>query len=268
MKYVPHQCIFCKSKSAAFTSIEHIVPESFGNTEHILPRGVVCDSCNNYFASKVEGPILASDFFMQARHRNGIPSKRNRVPVQEMIAFPHGMHLEMGVTRDGDKYICPKDEAQNGEFRALLQQRQRFSVVFPVASMPDNRLFSRFLLMMGLEVLAARMLFMENGVTVDHIENSVLDEARHFARFGHGPDLWPFHETRIYEEGHQFFDWTEPYDIPHEYTLLYTDEQEMYFVIAIFGIQYAINLGRPEIDGFKSWLKSHGNESPLYPKGV
>ena len=51
------RCIFCKTKSSACVSVEHIIPESLGNTQHILPRGWVCDSCNNYMATKVEKPF-------------------------------------------------------------------------------------------------------------------------------------------------------------------------------------------------------------------
>jgi hypothetical protein len=29
-----------------------IIPEALGNSEHVRPRGEVCDGCNNYFASK------------------------------------------------------------------------------------------------------------------------------------------------------------------------------------------------------------------------
>jgi len=142
MVTAPYHGIFCKSTYASFTSIEHIVPESLGNTEHVLPRGVACDTCNNYFANKVEGPILSSDFFMQARHRNGIPNKPKRIPVQDMLSFPH------------------------------------------------------------------------------------------------------------------------------EFTLLYTDKSELYFVIAIFGIQYTINLGGPEIDGYLEWRSASANTSPLYASGT
>ncbi len=112
------------------------------------------------------------------------------------------------------------------------------------------------------------MLPVKDGIRVDHIENQALDEARQFVRYGRGPSIWPFHETRIYDEGQRFSDQAEPYDIPHEYTLLYTDHQEMYFVIAIFGVQHTINLGGPEVDGFLRWLELRNNESPLYPKGT
>ena len=38
-------CIFCRNENNA-KSVEHIVPESFGNNFYILPKGVVCDECN------------------------------------------------------------------------------------------------------------------------------------------------------------------------------------------------------------------------------
>ena len=51
------RCIFCKKDSLDSKSIEHIMPESLGNVNHILQPGVVCDECNNYFARKVyNGP--------------------------------------------------------------------------------------------------------------------------------------------------------------------------------------------------------------------
>jgi hypothetical protein len=50
------RCPFFKSDSTASRSIEHIIPESLGNMTQILPPGVVCDGCNNYFSRKVEGP--------------------------------------------------------------------------------------------------------------------------------------------------------------------------------------------------------------------
>ena len=47
-------CIFCKGDSSQSLSGEHVIPESLGNTEHILKAGIVCDQCNNYIASKVK----------------------------------------------------------------------------------------------------------------------------------------------------------------------------------------------------------------------
>ena len=45
--------MFCKYKNNTFLTIEHIIPESLGNKAYVLPRGIVCDKCNQYF-SKLE----------------------------------------------------------------------------------------------------------------------------------------------------------------------------------------------------------------------
>ncbi len=63
------RCIFCKGDSNQSRSVEHIIPEALGNIEHVLPRGIVCDTCNNYFARKVEGPLLETQWFRHARSK-------------------------------------------------------------------------------------------------------------------------------------------------------------------------------------------------------
>lgn len=66
------RCIFCKVNSSNSKTVEHIIPESLGNTEHILRPGIVCDKCNNYFAREVEKPLLDTQYFIQARFHNMI----------------------------------------------------------------------------------------------------------------------------------------------------------------------------------------------------
>lgn len=264
------QCIFCKSTENRFTSIEHIVPESLGNSEHVLPRGIVCDKCNNYFARKIEGPILGSDYFRQARHRNAIESKRNRVPTLPMLTFPDAMPIEMGIDRDGDGFLMASKAADNDRFVSQINSQKRFTAIHSIPDKPDTRLFARFLLLMGLEYLAFRFLDTEDGIAVDHINNPRLDPARAFCRFNDCSAEWAFHETQLYPEGKRFLDVEQAvfYDVPHEFTLLYTSHAELFFVIAIFGTQYTINLGSPCVAGFRDWLNENENASPLYPNGT
>ena len=40
--------------------MSHVLPECFGNTEQVLPPGIVCYSCNHYFGDKIE-PALFED---------------------------------------------------------------------------------------------------------------------------------------------------------------------------------------------------------------
>ncbi|MCE8037869.1 HNH endonuclease [Halomonas sp. MCCC 1A11062] len=74
-------CIFCKSDTNNERSREHIIPESMGNSEHVLPLGAVCHTCNQYFARKVERPLLESPIFRHLRAGMRVPSKRGRTPV-------------------------------------------------------------------------------------------------------------------------------------------------------------------------------------------
>jgi HNH endonuclease len=75
------RCIFCKQDSSGSASVEHIVPESLGNTDHVLPIGVVCDVCNQYFARKVERQLLESPMFRLLRSDMAVPNKRGRIPI-------------------------------------------------------------------------------------------------------------------------------------------------------------------------------------------
>lgn len=65
---VPHQCIWCleDSSSATFGSESHVLPECIGNIDkQVLPKGVVCDACNEHFGRRleprlIEEPILST----------------------------------------------------------------------------------------------------------------------------------------------------------------------------------------------------------------
>jgi hypothetical protein len=50
----------------------------------------------------------------------------------------------------------------------------------------------------------------------------------------------------------------------HEYDILITDANEWYFVLALFGLEFAINIGGPDIDLYVRWLDQHEGVSPLY----
>ena len=70
------RCLFCKQDSSNTKSVEHIIPESLGNKTLILPRGYVCDKCNNYFAIKVEKPFMELPEIRQLRFQELIPNKK------------------------------------------------------------------------------------------------------------------------------------------------------------------------------------------------
>jgi len=264
-------CIFCKNDSSASISVEHIIPESLGNKDHTLPHGIVCDKCNNYFARKVEKPLLDSEYFTHSRFRNLLPNKRGRIPPIENLFLlapnPNPIRLGMGRQADGESYIYPMDEESLKGFLAHVQTHGRGSLMCPAPASAEPSLVARFLAKVGLEVLAHKVIGVpgwEKGV----IFKQELDEIRHFARYGDRNKNWPFYERRLYAEDREFTDEAgAPFEVLHEFNTLYTEHEELYVVIIILGIEYTINMGGPEIDGYETWLKENNYRSHLYPEG-
>jgi hypothetical protein len=81
-----------------------------------------------------------------------------------------------------------------------------------------------------------------------------------------GALAWPIHRRRLYDEDRMFTNPQHPkgYQLLHEYDLLITETNEWYAVICIFGEEFVINLGGPEVEGYEAWLKRHNGFSPLY----
>jgi len=254
------RCIFCKQESSTSKTVEHIIPEALGNKEHVLSRGVVCDSCNSYFGLKVEKPLLDSDYFRQARSRNLIYNKENRVPSISGVLFPGFVPIEWDQAGHG---VFATREKDTGKLINVLRDIQEGKLIVPMIERPDEHLMSRFLAKVALEVLASRFLVIPGGLD-DVIDKSELDELRHYARFGAPPKFWPFNTRVIYPEGKIFVEGAQRYEVLHEYTLLYTESSELYLIVAILGIEYVINMGGPEIDGYIEWLKQHSFKSLLY----
>jgi hypothetical protein len=85
----------CKTAKASNT----LPPEWLGDKEHILPHGIVCDCCNNYFASGIEQPVLEPGHFVTARLSALIPKKREKMPVMPAMLLPAtrsgGLHFQI-----------------------------------------------------------------------------------------------------------------------------------------------------------------------------
>lgn len=255
------RCIFCKSISDDSRSKEHIVPESLGNTLYVLPPGVVCDGCNNYFARKVEKPFLESGAVLATRAYQAVPTKAGKlVGIKGMLSQGHPVtaYLPRGK-------MPVLDVHTDAGVRSILSSKQSV-VYFPESQTPPReRTVSRFLAKMALEALAAKGL--QAGLSVAYLVDEIqLDPIRTHARIGDPrTGTWPCSVRRIYDAEKS---WTEPdgtvLQTVHEYDFLITDQSEWYFVAAIFGLELVINLAGPSIEGYERWLAKHGDVSPLY----
>lgn len=251
-------CIFCKEDSTASRSVEHIIPESLWNTKHVLPPGVVCDACNNYFSREVEKPFLDAPAIRHLRFHQLIPNKRGKVPsVQGLISpgFPATVHRE--VKSRGTIIDVPEEAVSH-----LLKAKEG-RLILPISGKPpSNRIIARFLAKVAIEALAHRLL--PHGGHAYIAEETQLDPLRNFARRG-TPQTWPHHERRIYDADQMISERDgQEAQTAHEWDILVTKNHEYFLVLCIFGLELTINIGGPDIQGYLDWLTEHNYISPLY----
>jgi len=265
------RCLFCKNNSDNSRSKEHIIPESLGNIEHILPAGWVCDNCNNYLSRKVEAPFLETSYGQRARFDMAIPSKKGRIPIGTGF-HPHSRSkVNLMIEKDVLSIFAADGEDETGFIQSVRLQ-SRGTIYVPSAGDPElNYETARFIGKIGLEVLAHRYMNIEgwNDELVNKVE---LDELRNYVRKGKPGFVWPINIRRIYEANHEFSDEVDKsFQVLNEWDILFIpssqiDEAvgEFYAIIAILGMEYAINLGGPELDGYLRWLKNNNEKSYLY----
>jgi hypothetical protein len=128
---------------------------------------------------------------------------------------------------------------------------------------PDERVLSRFMAKVALEAMAARVVGHDGGQ--DYLcDEHQLDDLRDHARYGR-ISRWPVHTRHIYAaDAKTVLPGGESEQVIHESDFLATSWGEWFFVLAIFGMELAINLGGPDIDGYERWLRENGEASPLY----
>jgi hypothetical protein len=268
-------CIFCKRDSTGSRSEEHIIPESLGNEEHVLPPGVVCDACNNYFASSIEQVVLESGEFKTTRFSMVIPNKRNRVPSVDGMLLPLQPGMTLGqaarfhradVSRnpeDGSYNLFPEDAAA----AAVADCRITRMIIPATGPKPDRIVFARFLGKVAVEAMAARLLKNAPEMLEEFVQDDQIDILRNYARYGKQGLEWPYSERRIYPADFSFpTPDGDSYEVLHEFDFLHTEQGEMYFVLAILGTEYAINMAGPDFEGYTQLLTDHGGISPLYQK--
>lgn len=268
-------CIFCHKDSSTSKSIEHIIPESLGNKHHFLPKGYVCDACNHYFAVKIEKELLAQPYFVSMRSRNEILTKKNRL-VKERVFFPEVSRTvetalqttenEINLSFDDDEL---SDLIKKGKVKTIMASYIP-EPVYPNATM------SRFLAKCAYEYFLYNMGEDKYDLCVQELlgsEFDILKNLREYARYGKGK-YWQYNQRRIYSEGDCFFNQNRNncYELLHEMKFFIKEhrrysngnvEAEIYFVMCIAGIEYAICISDPDISEYQKWLEDHEGLSPL-----
>lgn len=270
------ECIFCHKDSSSSKSVEHIIPESLGNKEHILPVGYVCDECNHYFSIKLEKPLLSLKYFKDLRSRNNILTKKNK-QVKHTLIFPEVLdysEASIETINDGKLLIIDNPQVYEGVISGKIKSMCEIYISEP--NYPDI-IISRFLAKCAYEYFLYVMKQEKYDICVSEMlgkKNDVLKQLREYARYGKGT-TWHYSQRRIYSEGALFYDSNEKtfYEPLHEMMLFTKEiqeypnnrvEAEIYFVVAIGGIEYAICLSDPDISGYKEWVNQNPGKSPLF----
>lgn len=174
--------------------------------------------------------------------------------------------------------ICVED---NTTYQSLMNNFENVEIVYPAFDenwLPiDGAVLSRFIAKIALEALADKMKHISNSLD-ELIDNEHYDPIRNHVRLGAQKD-WTCYSRRIYASDQISQDADGKYSqlihesdflfIPVNNTSIYTSDDdyifgELYFIIAIWGIEITINMGGKSIDGYRKWLEDHDNMSPLY----
>jgi hypothetical protein len=181
-------CLFCKTEGD-FAIREHIVPESLGNDTDII-KGIICESCQNYFGREVEKPALEKTPIAFWRSYLGIRTKAKHLPSVNLDpptkgaipAYHPATDMEVGLTshEDGSTEI----ETKSYVFRRKLlsEDRPRYQLVL---SPWHLSILGRFLGKMGLEYVAS--------IDLDYALSTQFDNIRSFVRYGSTNHLWPIY---------------------------------------------------------------------------
>jgi hypothetical protein len=83
-------CLYCKESDGPFTSVEHVIPESLGNQSLrgkkliLLPKGIVCDTCNNGKLAVLDNALIEFPPISWMRMRYGVRSKSGELPTTKL----------------------------------------------------------------------------------------------------------------------------------------------------------------------------------------
>lgn len=268
-------CIFCHKDSSSSKSVEHIIPESLGNKYYYLTKGCVCDECNHYFAIKIEKSLLSQPYFVSLRHRNEILTKKGKLVRQKMF-FPEALKFTEVTMQTTDKgIVCSFD---NEELYKTIKEKGIHTMLGPYIPEPEypNNIVSRFLAKCAYEYFLYTIGEDKYDICVEELlgkENDILRDLREYARYGKGR-YWQYNQRRIYSEGDLFYNKSEDknYEILHEMRFFIKEynkhsngmiEAEIYYVLVISGIEYAICISDPDISEYRNCLELNGGHSPL-----
>jgi len=206
---------------------------------------------------------LDARYFQERRFASYVPNKMGRIPSLDGVHLESMTRVRLARTLDDRTSVGAYPDADESRWVHSLLARPTGTLVFPVGERPGDYSLSRFIGKIGLEVLAQRCIDVPGGLD-ELVDKPELDELRTYVRRGSTKLVWPMSCRQIYAPDFAFVEGSDSYEVLHEYQILVTAAAEYFIVVAIFGEEFVLNLGGPEIEGYERWLTEHANASPLY----
>lgn len=162
-----NKCIYCLTTTSDFTSEEHIFPESLGNDELVLPKGYVCDKCNNEVLSHLDNSLIEFEPIAMLRIQFVLYTKEGKLPSAKF----QNVHVKR--TDPRNITISAKDKTGGIKNEEHLPDGSiKFTTPF-TGKIFDPRLLGRCLYKIALGIVA----FSEGH---EQACNSIYDQARVF----------------------------------------------------------------------------------------
>jgi len=199
-----------------------------------------------------------------------IPSKRGRIPTGKGLHPQSATKINLLFDGEGLSFFAADGEDES-HFIQTLRMQDRGSFLVPTVSVPENNYATaRFVGKVAFEIFTHRGMTL-NGWNSEIVNKTEFDELRDYIRRGRPGFVWPVSIRRIYDSSQVFSDKKDScFQVLNEWDILFIPTSdsmisgELYVVIAMLGVEYAMNLGGPELDGYMKWLKENKGRSYLY----
>ena len=191
-----NKCIFCLQAGDIFHTVEHIIPESLGNTDDVLIDRV-CDKCQNYFGREVENYILTKTPFGFWRTMAGTLNKKGKFPFFDPSQNPKSKGVpDFHSYTDNGFTLNPGDNEQIVESiianQSLFEKIKNGKNSFNLVMTPKMLIYmGRFLGKIALEYWAKTY--------GNHVYRKDLDQIRKYSRYGTAKSIWPIMQNHLLE---------------------------------------------------------------------
>src|SRR5262249_34466469 len=234
------RCIYCLTASGDFTAEEHIFPESLGNDELILRKGLVCKECNNEVLSALDSALIEFPPIALLRVQYLPYTKKGKLPKADFanatVERTHPRHIKW--TAKGDsKIITEETKLKDGSISLKFQLEARKGY--------DQSMFAR-----ALYKIALGMAALDKGQ--EYACASKFDSARRFiSGTGGAPNNLLYCKNGKPEGQVQI---TSYLDLP----------EGTFVAMSIFGMLFALNLEETPTVALNSLLLRAGFD--LFPE--